>query len=224
MKSSIIKDAPLRGEDLTGRKFGKRIVTRFAGLRKFECGSLKKVWECKCECGGIDIEQGGNLKSGRSNSCGCDVPRAVSEKKLVHGKHGTRFYWVWAAMIQRCHNPNNKQYHAYGGRGISVCGRWMTFTKFHEDMWEEYGNNVCIERVDNNSGYRKNNCIWTNGFVQANNKRTNVLITLNGKTKTIAQWSRLLRIPQSRIQNRYFRGWPARLILSRKKYDASGAY
>ena len=28
-------------------------------------------------------------------------------------------------MIQRCYNQRNPYYHAYGGRGITVCEQWL---------------------------------------------------------------------------------------------------
>lgn len=79
-------------------------------------------------------------------------------------------YWVWSAMIQRCHNPNQKQYADYGGRGITVCESWKTFENFEFDMGQKE-NGFYLDRIDNNQGYFKENCRWTTRISNNKNKR-----------------------------------------------------
>lgn len=88
-----------------------------------------------------------------------------------------RMYSIWKNMKQRIENPNNKDYHNYGGRGLTI--EYNNFTEFYEDQHEEYyeackelgENNVSIDRINNDIGYCKNNIRWTNPQTQAKNRR-----------------------------------------------------
>ena len=89
-------------------------------------------------------------------------------------------YSVWSAMVQRCTNPKNINYHRYGGRGIDVCKKWLKFKGFLEDMGYP-PSEMTLERVDNDRGYSKENCVWAPMVVQAANRRNNVIVELDGE-------------------------------------------
>lgn len=109
-------------------------------------------------------------------------------KRWKHGYSNTSTYNSWHNMIERCTNPNAKGFNNYGGRGITVCEEWMDFTNFLKDMGEKpYGHS--INRKDNNLGYCPENCTWSSPKEQANNKRNNVFIQINGVKYTIAQFA-----------------------------------
>ena len=92
-------------------------------------------------------------------------------------------------MKGRCRNPNDKSYKNYGGRGITVCNRWNDFANFLEDMGER-PEGMSLERKDNNGNYEPSNCKWATRSDQQNNRRSNRLFTINGKTQTFTQWVR----------------------------------
>lgn len=81
-----------------------------------------------------------------------------------------RHYWVWAAMLARCRNPNDKQYANYGGRGIAVCKEWHSFERFFADMGLRPTDDHTLERKDVNGNYCPENCCWIIHSEQAHNK------------------------------------------------------
>lgn len=80
-------------------------------------------------------------------------------------------YNSWHQMKQRCLNKNDKRYHDYGGRGITVCEEWMTFEGFFNDMGVKPSPDHSIDRIDNNKGYYKENCKWSDRREQQRNQR-----------------------------------------------------
>lgn len=78
--------------------------------------------------------------------------------------------WIWGAMIQRCTNPKNKQFNDYGGRGIDICKEWRMFKNFYADM-NNRKPKQCLDRIDNNKGYSKDNCRWVDHQANNENKR-----------------------------------------------------
>jgi len=115
-------------------------------------------------------------------------------------------YRVWCAMKGRCLNLNDQNFHHYGGRGITVCDRWMNYANFIADMGERPSPKHQLERVDNNLGYSPDNCKWATTREQHRNKRTNVKITLDGETKIAADWARELGVGPGTIHNRIAAG------------------
>lgn len=86
------------------------------------------------------------------------------------GARCTREGQTWYDMIQRCTNPVNKSWANYGGRGISVCERWMKFDNFLEDMGPKPMPSLSIDRIDNDGDYEPGNCRWADSVIQNNNK------------------------------------------------------
>ena len=130
---------------------------------------------------------------------------------------------IFLHMKDRCYNPNFKEYKHYGGRGITICDEWQTphswkggraFKKWA--LENGYADNLTLDRIDVNKGYRPENCRWVSMKEQQNNKRNNRLISYNGKTQTIALWCEELELPFSTVKNRLNRGLPVEKVLSKR--------
>ena len=190
-------------KDLTGKRFGRWQVTVYGGP-----GTSGATWVCMCDCGTARRVNANALLSGSSTSCGC-VSKEQLASRVVHGhmrggKQSATFV-VWRSMVRRCQNIKHPSYHNYGGRGIEVCDRWQSFVAFLEDMGERpFGKT--LDRIDNDGNYCKENCRWISMKENSNNRRNNRLLTLHGKTHTVAQWAALTGLNENTIRGRLFRG------------------
>ncbi len=112
-------------------------------------------------------------------------------------------------MISRCSSPTHKAYKDYGGRGITVCERWLTFENFYEDMKGGYSENLTIERKDNNAGYNKDNCEWITQGRQCANRRSSVMIETEFGVLNISDTARKAGLSPRVLRNRIQRyKWP----------------
>lgn len=207
--------------DLKNQRFGRAIV-----LKRVENKGRYVRWLCKCDCGNEFVALTQHLRNGSVKSCGCLLKEIAGQKFIKlntkHGKHKTRLYKIWAAIKGRCFNKNNLAYKNYGGRGITICDEWINNYPAFEIWANENGYNdtLTIDRIDVNGNYEPSNCRWATRQEQQNNRRACRYITYNGKTKTIAEWARILNIPANRIWHRLDRGWSIKQALSTKKREA----
>lgn len=200
-KSEVLKQIK---NDLTGQRFGRLVVIGPDG--KSENGHTT-LWKCICDCGAEVTVRGTNLKSGATQSCGCYEHDRLAELHTTHGGRGTLLYSVWASMLGRCRDKNNKD---YGGRGITVCDEWeSSFPNFREwALSSGYKLGLTIDRIDNNKGYSPDNCRWVGAKEQALNRRSNRIATLNGETHTFYEWDEILGFTRGTISQRVTsRGW-----------------
>lgn len=190
-----------------GDRYGRLIIMK----EIFD--SSYRMFKCLCDCGKLTIVSRNHLRNGHTTSCGCKK----QEKK--HGMCNTKTYIAWAGMIQRCINPKSIRFEAYGGRGILVCQRWKdSFENFLEDMGE-VPTEMSLDRVNNNGNYYKENCRWAGNKDQARNKRTNRLISMNGKTQPVICWAEELNMNASTIGTRLFKKWdPVRALTEPIRY------
>lgn len=136
-----------------------------------------------------------------AKSCGC----LSKNNGTKHGFVDSRTYNSWTTMKARCLNKNHDSYKSYGGRGIRVCLRWIdSFVNFLDDMGVR-PEGMTLDRINPNGDYEKENCKWSTDIEQANNKTNNTIFSLEGKTLTLAQWSREKGIKISTLCNRITR-------------------
>lgn len=205
----------MRYINLLGTRFGMLVATSYVGAD----AKGQAVWECVCDCGGKKTAKAANLKRGRTNSCGCLAQKqrifaAQSQKHPLSRTEKPKEYKAWEGMNRRCYSPKHPSYINYGARGIKVCDRWgESFANFYSDMGDA-PNGTSLERIDNNANYSPENCKWATRAEQANNRRSNRMLTFNGETLNVSQWSKKLGWHKSIIAGRIYCGWPVERTLT----------
>lgn len=199
-------------KDYSGMKFGRLTAVESTAMRS----GNNIVWLCLCECGNETFVHSGNLKKGNTQSCGClKKERITHHGQTSNGNNGgTREYWCWNSMRQRCINPKNPKYPRYGGRGIAVCERWSnSFENFFADM------GTCppgktLERANGNGNYEPGNCLWAGYEKQNRNTSQNVWAVIGGVRKCMEDWCRHFGINRNTVNARRRRGWTLEKALS----------
>lgn len=141
------------------------------------------------------------------------LPKAafIKPKRWKHGYCGSSEYGSWQHMKRRCLNPEHEAFKNYGGRGITVCERWIhSFSNFLTDMGPKPSPGHTIERSDNSKGYYPRNCKWATRREQQNNRRQNRNITIGSVTKTLTEWARDSGKRPRLIGQRISLGWDIR--------------
>jgi len=178
--------------NLIGLKFSRLTVLWLDSVRKFRKKGRSKLQKvewilCACECGNKIAVRKYDVVRGLTKSCGC-LKSEIQSKKFkamwkrghkppsTHGEASVKRgrspeYTSWAAMKQRCLNPDNDRYADWGGRGIRVCKRWMKFENFLADMGRRPTIQHTLERKNNDGNYTSRNCRWATKSEQAFNRR-----------------------------------------------------
>lgn len=199
--------------DLTGQKFGNLTAVKRLENNRHKCA----MWECRCSCGKTAICTTGHLRSGHSKTCGCLKKEILTLRNVSHDKSKTPEYRTWYHMIQRCTNPNDKDFKHYGGRGIAVCPEWRSsFQAFYEYIGTRPTPQHSIDRIDNNIGYRPGNIKWATTTCQGNNRRTNRIVAYKGKAMNLTQWASEYGMSSRIIYQRVaILGWPIEKALTK---------
>ncbi len=173
--------------DISGQRFGRWTVGAFTGRRYFSSA----LWACVCECGTERDVTSNSLVSGKSQSCGCARIEEMIARQSVHGQARkcaeTPEYQTWKGLKRRCLDPKHKDFAMYGGRGISVCSRWLNDSPaFYADMGSRpYG--TSIDRIDANGNYEPLNCRWASFKAQVENRRPFVQPIRRGADSNLAK-------------------------------------
>lgn len=172
-------------QNLIGQKFSRLIVVDLFSVDS----KNQKRYSCICDCGNTKVVLSRNLKNGNTKSCGCLQKEIVSKNSTKTGQGRSPLAKVWQRIKQSCLNPKSHAYEYYGGRGITICDKWLTFEGFFEDMGATYQEGLEIDRNDVNKGYCPENCSWEDRSWQAFN--TNMRCS-NTSGKTGVYWNKKL--------------------------------
>lgn len=199
--------------DLVGHRYG--LLTVLERVGKSAGKSPEVLWRCACACGETTVVRQNNLRSGHTKSCGCEMRAATAAINKTHGRSHSKPYIAWRNMRSRCHNPNDKAFSNYGGRGIKVCESWTSsFEQFLSDMGDPPTPKHSIERLDVNKDYCPENCVWATSKEQTRNYRRNVFIEYLGKRQCLADWAQEVGIKRATLRVRLKAGWTVADALS----------
>lgn len=192
-----------------GDRFYRWTVITYIGVQ-----GKDKLWLCRCECGIEKKVFQGNLRKGRSMSCGCwrrENSSVLGKRHKRHGESGddaTPEYIAWCSMMRRCYSLNAGNFNDYGARGITVAQRWHVYENFLADMGRKPSLDCSPDRYpDQRGNYEPGNVRWATPAEQARNRIDNRLITINGETRCAIDWYQDYNIPSSTFHNRIRRGW-----------------
>lgn len=203
--------------DLTGTEKGMlKIIERVP--------NTKSLWRCECKCGKQLQINTSRLLDYRRKSCGClgrEINKNFGENNKTHGLSKTRLYKVYRSMIDRCYNPNIKNYKDYGARGITVCEKWLesfgNFAKWsYENGYSESKDRVLqsIDRIDVNGNYEPSNCRWADSKTQAINKRSTYEVYYKGDRTSISEICEIYKITNKTFAyNRFKKGYSIEEII-----------
>jgi hypothetical protein len=163
---------------LDHQRFGRLLVLERAPAVP---GTHDTRWVCRCDCGASVIAYGGNLRRGRSRSCGCLRAEVSRTKETTHGaaRHRARGhrvpetpeYRAWCHAKARCFNPNTDHFEHYGGRGITMCSLWVhDFAAFLRHIGPRPPG-TSLDRIDPDGHYEPGNVRWATRQQQRSNRR-----------------------------------------------------
>ena len=203
--------------------YGRLTVTGFKSVLR-KSGKKKRLAVCVCECGGVVSIEVGNLVSGNSTKCSECANKDKWRIRRTHGhslagpatKIEQKCYYTWQAIKRRCGNEGDSAYLRYGGRGISVCAKWIgSYEQFLNDMRLPPSMDHQIDRTNNDGNYEPSNCKWVSRTENARNKSNNKIITAFGKSLTQSEWAEKTGITRETIAMRLRKGMSAEDTLSK---------
>lgn len=212
---------------MAGDSFTSKIPTMAAGWRYERLVAIefserdahrKQRWRFRCDCGAEFIANVSDVKARKTQSCGCLNNEKIAEigrAKRTHGQTKTPEYRIWTNMIVRCTNPQDENYHNYGGRGIRMCDAWAdSFEAFYRDMGPRPSPQHSVDRIDNDGNYEPGNVQWSTASQQGRNRRTTHFVTVDGISMSLIEAAERSGTPYKVVLSRVHSGWDAGRALS----------
>lgn len=206
--------------DLGGKKFGRWTFNRRS--ERLGKRNRRQFWWAQCDCGTVREVVIYAVLLGKSQSCGCIRNEITAEfctrTKTTHGLSSNPVYNSWKNAIRRCYWAKDKRYKNYGGRGIKVCEYLRASPQNMVDLLGYRQSKLSIDRIDNNCHYSCGQCSeclsnhwqanvrWANNSQQNRNCSRNRLLTINGVTMCVSDWSDKVGISHHCIRSRLQRG------------------
>lgn len=190
-----MKETKVYVDKQIGQKFGRLTILEYAG----KSNNKSILVKCRCDCGKECVKLLCRLKSGNTLSCGCLKNDILMNRNTKHNLSKTHLYKIYNEIKNRCYNSKDKIYQRYGAKGIKMNENWLGkngFISFYNwainngYYYEKLSNGrskLTIDRIDNNKGYSPDNCRWVTNEEQANNKKNNVIIEINGEKKHLRE-------------------------------------
>lgn len=125
------------------------------------------------------------------------------------------------SAMDRCHNTRNPDYATYGGAGVVVAETWRERRAGFQRFLDHIGpipptiRRPSLDRIDNNKGYEPGNVRWVDRSDQSSNRRSNIRITIDGRTQNLIEWTREFGIDYETIRARITAGASAEEALRR---------
>ena len=197
--------------DITGGQFGRLTV-----ISKGDVRCRQTSWNCRCECGAEVNVLRHSLVSGATRSCGCYMKEAsarhIRARSITHNMRHSAEYSVWSGIKRRCENPNEECFPRYGGAGIKVL--FKSFEEFFQEVGPRPTKNHSIDRIDVNGHYERGNVRWATVEVQARNKKSTIIVDLNGERAPLADFCDRFGVPYKRVWQRIKKqNWPVERAL-----------
>lgn len=191
--------------DIKGHRSG-RLVAMERTEDKHSDGS--SLWLCFCDCGSKIKLTSCQFKSKERVSCGCYRSEMAAQRQTTHGMSGSITYSSWISMRERVTNENSLHFDRYGGRGITICDRWLnSFEAFYSDMGSRPSLEYSIDRINNDGNYEPGNCKWSTDIEQARNRSNTIKLTYNGIEQSIDTWVDQLNLSKPAVLYRLNSGW-----------------
>lgn len=155
--------------DMLGHRFGRLVVIKEGG----RTSDRHIKWLCKCDCDTFVEIKGGNLRNGRSTSCGCFQKEDASNRFTTHGLRNHKLHSLWSCIKHRCYKDTAESYEYYGGRGITMHKEWKNdFMTFYDwaiaNGWKK---GLTIDRTNNDGNYEPDNCRFVTNRQNSLNRR-----------------------------------------------------
>lgn len=192
-----------------GKRFGRLTIVDFTHAEPPYRGWW---WVCQCDCGNTRTLIPGDVKQGKTRSCGCLHDEVCTEKatkfkySVINHK---RLYSIYNGIKKRCCKESEPRYKDYGARGIRMCDEWLNpingFDNFVEwSLANNYDDEMTIDRIDVDGNYEPMNCRWIPLTEQALNKRDTLWVTYKGEHIPLMVLCDRLGVNYDTVHNRVY--------------------